>query len=207
MKKKLTTDYIGKYLEVIIISTDGGILIFYFCSEILLDKSGPAGEINWSVALLYTSFSILGFGIDQVTIRKIAGGHPPGSLMKLYLLHVAVTGLVFSLFVLLSGGLLFKDFFRDHYLLVVIGLCQFLLFLSTPFKQVAAGKEKFRKLLVMSTCSNIVKAAGVLGLEITHRLTIGGVMGIFVAGAVMELGVCVYLSRDLLKSSTQGCPG
>lgn len=197
MKKKLTTDISANTFQVIIYQLTG-ILIFYFCSK-YLDKS-DLGEINWSVALLYTSFSILGFGIDQVTIRKIAGGHPPGSLLKLYLLHVAVTGLVFYL-VLLSGGLLFKDFFRDHYLLVVIGLCQFLLFLSTPFKQIAAGKEKFRKLLVMSTCSNIVKAAGVLGLEITHRLTIGGVMGIFVAGAVMELGVCVYLSRDLLKSS------
>jgi O-antigen/teichoic acid export membrane protein len=197
LKRKLTTDISANTFQVIIYQLTG-ILIFYFCSK-YLDKK-DLGEINWSVALLYTSFSILGLGIDQVTIRKVAAGHPPGSLMKLYLLHVAVTGLFFYL-ILLSGDLLFKDFFRNHYLLVVIGLCQFLLFLSTPFKQIAAGKEKFRKLLLMSTCSNIIKAAGVLGLEWMHRLTMRGVMGIFVAGAVMELLVCTYLSRDLLKNT------
>ena len=195
MKRKLTKDISANTFQVIIYQLTG-ILIFYFCSK-YLDKR-DLGEINWSVALLYTSFSILGFGIDQVTIRKIAAGHSPGSLMKLYLLHVAITGLFFYL-ILLSGDLLFKGFFHNHYLLVVIGLCQFLLFLSTPFKQIAAGKEKFRKLLYMSTCSNIVKAAGVLGLEWMHRLTIHGVVSMFVAGAVMELLVCVYLSRDLLK--------
>jgi O-antigen/teichoic acid export membrane protein len=197
VRKKLSTDISANGFQVIIYQATG-ILVFYFCS-IFLDKK-DLGEINWSVALLYTLFSILGFGIDQVAVRKIAAGHSPVSLMKLYLSHVLFTGLLFYL-LLLAGDLLFKDFFRDHYLLIVIGLCQFLLFLSTPFKQIAAGKEKFRQLMGMSTCSNIVKAAGVLGLAVAHRLTLRGVIGLFVAGAVMELFLCIYLSRDLLQRS------
>jgi O-antigen/teichoic acid export membrane protein len=196
-KKKLRTDISANTFQVIIYQLTG-ILIFYFCSK-YLDKK-DLGEINWSVALLYTSFTILGFGIDQVSIRKIAAGYSPVSLMKLYFLHVASTGLFFYL-ILLSADLLFKGFFRDHNLLVLLGLSQFLLFLATPFKQIAAGKEKFRTLLYMSTCSNIVKAAGVLWLGVENQLTISRVIPLFVVGGAMELGVCIYLSKDLVKNS------
>lgn len=197
MRKKLTADISANTFQVIL-NQLSGILIFYFCSK-FLDKAN-FGEINWSTALLYTSFSILGSGIDQMTVKKIASGHHPGSLAKLYLFHVLFTGLFFYL-LLLSGSLLFRDFFGRHYLLIALGISQFLLFLSTPFKQVATGQERFHVLLYMSTCSNIVKAAGVLALGIAGRLSIQWVVWIFIAGAAIELGLCVYLSRALLKSS------
>ncbi len=156
--------------------------------------------MNWSIALLITSFSILGSGIDQISIKRIAGGFAPGSLMKLYLFHVVVSGLFFCL-LLLSGAVLFKEFFRSHYLLITLGLSQFFLYLSMPFKQIATGNERFHILLYMSTGSNIVKAVGVFLLGITGHLSIRLVILVFITGSAIELAVCIYLDKILLKSA------
>ncbi|MDR3712751.1 MAG: oligosaccharide flippase family protein [Puia sp.] len=197
MKKKFTRDISANTFQVVI-NQLAGLLIFYFCSK-FLDKQ-TFGEINWSIALLITAFNILGSGIDQVTVRKIAAGHSPDSLMRLYLLHVLFTGLIFYLCLLL-GALCFPGFFRTHTLLIALGISQFFIFLSTPFKQVATGKEQFKTLLFMSTCSNIVKAIGVPLLVMTNHLTVRLVLAIFIAGATVELILCAYLSKALLKKS------
>lgn len=197
MKKKFTSDISANTIQVII-NQVSGLFIFYFCSKFLDKKT--FGEINWSIALLITIFNILGSGIDQITVRKVAAGHSAISLMRLYLLHVFFTGLVFYLFLLL-GAVFFHDFFQTHPLLIALGISQFFLFLSMPFKQIATGREQFKTLLYMSICSNVIKAIGVPVLVMTNNLSIKLVVVIFIAGSTLELALCAYLSKGLLKSS------
>ena len=122
MKKKIVRDISANSLQVII-NQLSGILLFYFCSK-FLDKN-TFGELNWSIAVLITAFNILGFGMDQLTVRKVAAGGDVAALMRLYLLHVLFAGLGFYL-LLLAGGLLFADFYRSHHLLVALGVDSFL---------------------------------------------------------------------------------
>lgn len=197
MKKKFIQDISANSFQVII-NQLAGIVIFYFCSR-FLDKQN-FGEINWSIAILITAFNILGSGLDQVTIIKVATGHRQESLLKLYLSHVIISGLLFYV-VLLISTFFFRDFFRSHNLLIALGISQFFLFLSTPFKQVATGKEEFRILLYMSICSNLIKAVGVPMLVLYNRLSIQAVVILFVAGSTLELFVCIYLSKALLRNA------
>lgn len=197
MKKKIVRDISANSLQVVI-NQLSGILLFYFCSR-FLDKN-TFGELNWSIAVMITAFNILGFGIDQLIVRKVAAGGNEAVLMRLYLLHTIFAGLGFYV-ILLIGDLAIPAFYRSHQLLVALGASQLLLFLTMPFKQIATGKERFRALLYMSTCSNIIKAVGVPVLASLNMLTTGMVLVLFIIGSTMELIVCIFLSRALLQHS------
>jgi O-antigen/teichoic acid export membrane protein len=197
MKKKIVRDISASSLQVVI-NQLSGILLFYFCSK-FLDK-GTFGELNWSIAVLITAFNILGFGMDQLMVRKIAAGGDAAALIRLYLLHVIFAGLGFYA-VLLAGVLVVPEFYRSHHLVIALGVSQLLLFLTMPFKQAVTGKEQFRTLLFMSICSNIIKAVGVPLLAYFDKLTTELVIGIFIFGSAIELMICIYLSRMLLRNS------
>lgn len=197
MKKKILRDISTNTIQVII-NQVSGIVLFYFCSR-FLDK-GIFGELNWSIAVLITSFSILGFGLDQVMVQKVAAGGEVSALMRLYLIHVLVAGLGFYL-LLMAGWVFFPAFYQSHHLLIALGVSQFFLFLSMPFKQIATGKEQFKVLLFMSTLSNVIRAVAVPVIALMDKLTTDWVLIIYIVGASMELILCIYLSRILLSKS------
>ncbi len=138
--------------------------------------------------------------MDQLTVRKVAAGGDAAALMRLYLVHVLAAGLGFYL-LLLAGWIFFPGFYQSHHLLIALGVSQFFLFLSMPFKQIATGKEQFRVLLFMSTLSNVIKAVAVPVLALMNKLTTDWVLIIYILGASMELILCLYLSRILLRKS------
>ena len=63
------------------------------------------------------------------------------------------------------------------------------LFFSTPYKQLAVGKEAFRTLLRMSVGSSIIKGTAVLICFFLHRLTMPVLLAIFITGDLAELAV------------------
>lgn len=197
MKKKFVRDISANTLQVII-NQVSGVILFYFCSK-FLDKN-IFGELNWSSAVLITSFSILGFGMDQLMVQKVAAGGEASALTRLYLMHVLLAGIGFYI-LLLGGWGMFPGFYRSHHLLIALGVSQLFLFFSMPFKQVVNGKEQFRLLLFMSTLSNVIKAVAVPVLALFNMLTTDWVLIIYVAGATCELILCLYLSRILLRHS------
>src|ERR1043165_2558460 len=69
------------------------LLVFYFLSRGL--SKDDFGELNWTLAIFLSIFSILSFGIDQIIIRKIAAGENKSQLLSLHIFHVIVTGIVF----------------------------------------------------------------------------------------------------------------
>jgi O-antigen/teichoic acid export membrane protein len=191
MKKKITRDISVTSLQVIITQLTG-LGTFYITSAFL--EKNVFGEINWSLALLVTSFTILGCGIDQIVVKKIASGSGP-SILSLYTWHVLATGLFFY-GTLLICYLAFASFFQQHQLLVWLGISQALLYFSTPFKQLALGKEDFRLLFIMSICSNTIRVLVLLALAIGGRLTITAVLTIYVISAAAELLVSYFLARN-----------
>lgn len=174
-----------------------GLGLFYVLSK-ALDKD-RFGELNWTLAVFMTAFGLLGAGLDQLTVRKIASGDPPGRVFSLYRTHVVVTGLLFAVF-LLGGRFICPGFFARHSLLLWIGIAKTGLFLSTPYKQLASGREQFAVLRRMSTVSSVVKGGTVLGCFALHLLTMPVLLGIFIIGDLTELGLCRYLGRGLLDT-------
>ena len=126
MKRKILHDISASSLQVII-NQLAGLMIFYLISKYL--SKDVFGEISWSLAVLMVGFAVLGFGIDQVTVRRIAAGENAHLLLKIYSFHVLLTGAGFLLILLLVRYLAPGLFIRSD-LLLFMGIGQFFIFLS-----------------------------------------------------------------------------
>lgn len=191
MKRKLSQNLSVNALQLII-NQVLGLGIFYILST-GLDKNN-FGKINLALAILLAAFNILSCGIDQVSIRKIAAGSPPGNVLSLYLCHVLITGLVFY-GILFVGNFIFSTKENIYQLVLLIGIGKLMFFFSTPFKQSASGMERFNLLAYMSVISNLVRCCGLIAVAICHLLTMPAVVGIFIFGDVLEMLFCIILFR------------
>lgn len=157
MRRKFIHDVSANSVQLVI-NQVCGFIIFYVLSVYF--SKNDFGEINWSLAVLLTSFNILSFGIDQVAVKKIATGQSPQLILSVYLTHVLLSGGLFYA-ILISINFLFPGF-HNHYLLLFIGIGKLMIFFSTPFKQLANGLEKFRLLLYMAVTSNLVRSVSLI---------------------------------------------
>ena len=178
----------------LIINQLSGLVIFYILS-VSLDKKS-FGEINLALALLLASFNILSFGIDQVSVRKIATGENRQKVISLYLIHVFITGFAFYGLLLLGRGLL-PSHIGTYNLLLLIGIGKLAIYFSMVFKQSAIGMERFKLLARMSVITNIVRSCAFLILAFLHLITLNTVVIIFISGDVLELlAGCYFFKRE-----------
>ncbi|MDB5008998.1 MAG: polysaccharide biosynthesis protein [Mucilaginibacter sp.] len=173
-----------------------GLGIFYVLST-GLDKNN-FGQINLGLAILLAVFNILSFGIDQIAIKKIASGVDATNILSIYLTHVLITGLLFY-GLLFLGYALFPQINSFYSLLLLIGIGKLMIFLSTPFKQVANGMERFKLLAYMSVISNVIRCVGLIILATAHYLSLHNIIFIFISGDIMELVVVIYLFKRAVK--------
>jgi len=182
IKKKLFRDLSATTLQVVF-NQFFGLLIFYLLSR-LLDKS-DFGELNWSVAVTWVVTTILGFGTDVLIVKRIADGNDVHRTAGLHISHTLLAALLFILALLVSR-LCWPVFFQQHYLLIAISISALLTFFSSPFKQVANGKEAFRNLAVMTIMSNLVKIILLSLAAMLHLFTIHHVVGIYIIASLAE---------------------
>ncbi|MEO6541647.1 MAG: oligosaccharide flippase family protein, partial [Ferruginibacter sp.] len=158
MNRKFIRDISANTAQVIIVQCCG-LVIFYLLST-KLDKN-EFGEINWALAVLMTAFGILSFGIDQISIKRFASGNNAKQLLSIYCMHVLAAGTLFYILLWIIDAA-FSSFFGAHHLLLMLGFAKLMIFFSTPFKQLANGLERFRPLLIMSVCSNVVRSIALI---------------------------------------------
>jgi len=166
-----------------------GAVMFYILS-IGLDKPS-FGQINLALAVLLSVFNILSFGIDQLVVKKVAQGDDVPHVIRLYIGHVLLTGLIFY-GLLLLGYVVFKTS-PAYNLILWIGAGKLFIFFSMPFKQVCSGLEKFKLLARMSVVSNCIRAFVLLALMLLHSLNIYSIIITFVSGDALELIYTLYL--------------
>ncbi len=191
MKQKIIRGLSANTLQLII-NQLFGFVIFYILSRGLSKSS--FGELNWTLAVLLTSFGLLSFGIDQVLVKKIAAGGNISTLVPLFVFHTIIAGVLFY-GLLFFTALIFPDFFVRHNLLLLIGIGKLFIFFSTPFKQLVTGLQKFDLLLYMSVCSNVVRGLALLYISFSGNISIRNVIIIFIAGDALELLVCYIISK------------
>lgn len=173
-----------------------GLGIFYVLSTNL--AKSDFGEINWSLAIMLTLFGILQCGVDQVSVKRIASGRDPEKVLSIYISHVLLWGGILYL-LLLAARIIFPAFFEIHLFLLLLALAKLMIFFSTPFKQLASGQEKFRSLLFMNICSNVLRSIALVALLLMKSLDITCVIIVFVAGDLFELITSILITRFVLK--------
>jgi O-antigen/teichoic acid export membrane protein len=198
MNKRIIHDISASSLQVIINQLAG--LIVFFIASRTLNKT-VFGELSWSLAVLMVIFAVLGGGIDQITVRKVAAGEDAVAYLKIYLFHVLMTGAGF-LAILLLARIIFGSQNPSLNLLLFLGIGQFFIFLSIPFKQIANGRQQFNVLLLMSAGANILKVAGLLWLAWFERVTLNSLIFVYCLASAAELLVCIYAARRFLEIST-----
>jgi O-antigen/teichoic acid export membrane protein len=193
MKRKIVHDISASSLQVII-NQICAVLIFYLLSKYFTKNN--FGDINWSLAVLMMVFPILGCGIDQLTVKKIAAGNEVPAVIKLYLFHVIFTGLLFAS-VLVVTKVVAGTYLPRLNILIFLAIGQLFIFVSSPFKQIANGKEQFRLLLLMSTGANITRVLGLLVFGLLGWVNITYFILIYIVSSAAELVACLYLIQTL----------
>ena len=195
MKQSLVGNLSANVLQLVL-NQIFGLVIFYVLS-IGLDKNS-FGQINLALAVLLTAFNILSMGIDQLIIKRVASGHAVQASLSLYLFHVLLTGGLFY-GILIGGKLLFASNQQTYNLILLIGIGKLMIFLSTPFKQVANGMEKFKLLAQMSIISNAVRSVSLVAIALFHSLSLHTTILVFIAGDVAELILGIILFKQAVK--------
>ncbi len=172
-----------------LISQLSGAVIFYLLFN-WLDKP-VIGAISWSLSVLMIFFTILGFGLDQLAVKQVATGVGARSIFSSYLCHVLITGLTTLFMVLLLRFTLFRVN-NTFPLFLWLAVSQCLLYFSSPFKQLANGKERFVALMFMSTTANMVRVIGLILLITIHALSINLVLFLYAFSSLLELLVCLF---------------
>ena len=195
MKRLFLKDVSASAIQVIL-NQVLGLLVFILTSRYL--AKSVYGELNWSLALITFVVTILSLRLEQIVVRKVAAGDDASKMLTLFTGHTVFFGLLFY-GILFLASLLFPSFFEQHNLLLIIAISQLLSFFSSPFKQLANGKQFFKLLAVMSLVSNFVRAVCLLSVVLFSVLTIQQVLIIYILSAGAELLISIYLVQYKLK--------
>jgi O-antigen/teichoic acid export membrane protein len=197
MARRFIKDISASTVQVIL-NQALGILIFLIISRFLSKTS--FGELNWSLAILTFVTSILSLRLEQVIVRRVAAGEDSTRLLTVFAGHIFFTGIVFYA-ILFTGSFIFPDFFRQHDLLLLLAISHLLSFFSSPFKQLANGKEDFRLLAIMSSVANVIRMGGLLGIIFFTSLTVQHVIALYIISSIIELLTCLLLARYRLQTT------
>lgn len=167
-----------------------GLLIFY-CLSAQLDKSS-FGSLNWALSILLTAFALLTLGMDQIMVKKIAENDESDSIFTIYTVHTFLTGLLFCALLSISW-LLFPTLYLGRSMILILAVGKLFIFLSTPFKLMATGKEIFSSLFLMSISGNLLKSIAFLLLSFLGQVSINQILLVFVISEFAELFICIKL--------------
>lgn len=181
----------------IILNQFFGLVLFFILSSWF--SKTVFGELNWALAILLVAFNLLSLGMDWMMVRKVATGENAASCLRSYLFHVLISGLAFYLLLLviyffIPGSTKFN-------LLLLLALGKLMIHVTQPFKQLAAGLEKFSYLKWMSVISNAVKASALLVMIAYGNVTITKVVIVFILSDVAEMVVTLILGRKLVPAN------
>jgi O-antigen/teichoic acid export membrane protein len=172
------------------------ILIFFIVSTHI--GKPELGLLNWMIATLLIIFSVLGFGFEHITVRKIATGEDPKRVLQTYLFHVLLCGIFCGILVLLlrpAVPLLREK--GNWFLWLLAG--QFVSFVSTPFRQIMNGMERYQLLFIMSSLANLVKVASLLIFLFLGNLSVELIVKIYFMASLAELFASLFIHIVFLR--------
>ena len=189
MTRKLLNDVSASTLQVLLTQSLG--LVVFLVTSFYLPKD-IYGELNWSYAVCMFVITVLSLRLEQIVVKSAAIGKDTARIMTLFLIHVLLSGAGFYIFLLVLS-FIFPIFFNVHGFLLVLAISQLLTYFSSPFKNVANGKERFGYLAIMSSIAVLVRAICLIIIVVFFQLNVQLVLMIFIVSSLIELAVCFYL--------------
>ncbi len=142
--------------------------------------------------------TVLGFGLEQVVVRRIAASQRSDWAAAAFLVHSVAGALLTFLILLILNGFI-KNTAIVYRLLPWFFIVQGLIYIGTPLKQFLNAKEKFTPYAVIAVTSNIGKIAAAYILLQNNSLNIYTVIIILSCAAGFEL--CGLLYYVISKTS------
>ena len=162
-----------------------GMMFFYILSS-GLDKA-TFGNISWANAVAVMIAGALGFGIEQVAVRKIAANDTEaGPVTSAFLGHTAVA----SLLALAALGIIyFLPGIHASTILLLGGflIVQSLGMLVVPFKSLMNARSRYLPYALIALTVNLLKIAGLVLAMRRPPFHTGRVVVILAAGSAVEL--------------------
>lgn len=164
--------------------------IFFYVISVYLSKDS-FGAISWMNALSIFITAILGFGLEQVVIRRIAASQRSDWAAAAFLFH-SLAAFIATLIVLWLLSLVLRG---DIYqLLPWFFIAHGLLFLVIPLKQFLNAKEKFTPYGIIAIISNSLRVGGAFYLVAVHRLQVHSIIMVMICTAGGEfMALLVYV--------------
>lgn len=166
--------------------------IFYYFISIYLSKA-DFGIFSWTNAVSVFITTLLGCGLEQVVVRRIAASGRSDWAAAAYLIHSAI-GFAITLTCLLLLNKIISDTTGLYRNLPWFFLAQGLLFIALPFKQFLNAKERFLPFGIISVISNLGRIVSAWLLVHGGVLNIHAVLWIMIVAGVFELaGLLLYV--------------
>lgn len=193
MKPSLLKNFFSSGVQAIAVQVLG--IFFFFIAADYLSKDS-FGIVNWANATSVILAIFVGFGLEQVVIRRIAASKSSDWAAAAYLFHTLITS-VFTFLVLFLVTRLFLP--GDEYYERVVYLPWFfavqgLVYMCIPLKQFLNAKQNFTPYAVIAFVSNIVKILLVIFFVKMEVLSIPMVAMILAICGIIELfSLLIYL--------------
>ncbi|MFC0517077.1 oligosaccharide flippase family protein [Mucilaginibacter angelicae] len=157
--------------------------VFFYVISVYLSKDS-FGAISWMNALSIFITTILGFGLEQVVIRRIAASQRSDWAAAAFLFHSLAAFLVTLTLLALLSLVLHGEI---YHVLPWFFIAQGLLFMGIPLKQFLNAKEKFTPYGVIAIISNSLRVCGAFYLVAVHQLQVRSIIMVMICTAGAEL--------------------
>jgi O-antigen/teichoic acid export membrane protein len=195
LKNKLLVKVFSSGLQAVAVQVLGS--IFFYLISIYLSKEN-FGVISWVNAVSVVLTTFLGFGLEQVVVRRIAASESSDWAGGAFFAHTVVGFLVTFLILLLLNGCI-KNPESAYRFLPWFFAAQGLMYMGIPLKQFLNAKEKFTPYGIIALISNISKIAAAFILLHNHLLHINTVIIVLICTAAFEL--CCLLIYTKAKTT------
>lgn len=186
MNKKLLKLFFSSGVQALSVQVLG--IAFFVIISLVMPKE-EFGIINWANAIAVTLTIVLGLGIEQVVLRRIAASSTSDWTAGAFFFHLLVTSIV-TFLLLWLWATLFEGHEGVKYLPWFFA-AQAILAIASPFKQFLNAKQQFAPYAIIAIIANILKLALVYWLIRTGKLTINSVYLTLIICAVLEF--CILL--------------
>jgi len=160
--------------------------LFFYLVSVYIAKS-DFGIISWMNAVCVLLTTLLGRGLEQVVVRRVAASNRSDWAAAAFFLH-SVAGFMVTLLLLL----LFKDVSGIYHYLPWFFAAQGFVYIATPLKQFLNAKERFTPYAIIALISNLGKIGAVWLLLNESVISLHSVIVILIISAMFEF-VCLFV--------------
>jgi len=197
MAKKFIRDVSSSTIQVVV-NQVLGLAIFYILSKYLSKED--FGELNWSIAVVSTLIILVGLGLEQIVLKRVAIKSNHVLATRVFIFHTLLSSLLFFS-VLLILTLLLGSVYHRWFLFPGIAVSALVTYLSSPFKQVANGREKFQYLAIMSLAGNVSRSLLLALTIVFFSLSLYNIVIIYIISALIELLISIIIVSRKLKQN------